>query len=761
MIPCRLASRQVFACASLLLSAVLVTGCGSSAPGDAPLSPIAGLGPSRCGDISERPWCDPALTPGARADLLLGEMTLMQKLGLLAGDSIIAPATGDPFVGISEGIPELGLPDLRMSDGPVGVRGSAATAFPTPLSLASTFDPALAYRTGKAVANEVRLKGNDLLHAPVLDIARNPLAGRTFETYGEDPYLAERLGVDWIRGAQTEGVMANVKHYAMNTQEGQIGLPPITSLVGGRQLINHLIDERTLREMHLYPFEAAVREADVASFMCAYGFVNGPAACGSHFLLQQVLRDEWGFDGFVVSDYVLAVKDTVMSLNNGTEIEMPLGMFYTPVLLQVAVLSGLVSQETIDLRVGNILRTLFRFGFFDRANFVRNDDAVDLLAHQAVARETVEQGTVLLRNNGLLPLSSAALSRVAVFGASAVERPSGGGSSAVIPRRFVSPLDGITTRLPHAQVIHDAGTDAAAAATLAADADVAIVFVADQASEGVDKTCLSLDCPALPLSVLVPVVPEFGAKPQDALITAVAGANPNTIVVLQTAGPVLTPWRDQVAALLEAWYPGQEAGDAIARVLFGDTDPGGRLPLSFPDAEADTPTAGNPLQYPGVANQVLYTEGVFTGYRWYDRNQIEPAFPFGYGLSYTQFAFSDLQLSVQGADVIASLTVRNAGARAGWTTPQLYLGLPAPSIDVPQPPRVLKGFAKRWLNAGAATRVSFTLPPRAFSYWDVNRNGWQIADGCYTVEAGAHSRDLPLKTTVSRVADAVTIGGSC
>jgi beta-glucosidase len=755
----RVSMRQAGACASLLLSCILLNACSSSS-GLTDDGPISGLGPSRCGDVNTRPWCDTSLSPAARADLLLGEMTLMQKLSLLAGDSIIAPATGDPYVGISEGLPELGLPDLRMSDGPVGVRGSAATAFPTPLSLASTFDPRLAYRTGKAVANEVRHKGNDLLHAPVLDIVRNPLAGRTFETYGEDPYLAERFGVEWIRGAQTEGVMANVKHYAMNTQEGQVGLPPITSLIGGRQLVNHVIDERTLREMHLYPFEAAVREADVASFMCAYGFVNGPAACGSHFLLQQVLRDEWGFDGFVISDYVLAVKDTVLSLNNGTEIEMPLGMFYTPVLLQVAVLTGLVSQETVDVRVGNILRTLFRFGFFDRADFVRNDDAVDQVAHQAVARETVEQGTVLLRNDrGVLPLAGASLNRIAVFGTSAVERPSGGGSSAVIPRRFVSPLDGLKARVPNVEVVHDAGTDAAAAASLAATADVAIVFVADQASEGVDKTCLSLDCPALPLSVLVPGLPELGAKPQDDLIAAVAAANPNSVVVLQVAGPVLTPWRDDVGALLVAWYPGQEAGEAIARVLFGDTDPGGRLPLSFPKAENDTPTAGNPLQYPGVANQALYTEGVFTGYRWYDEYAVEPAFPFGYGLSYTQFAYSGLQLEMRGNDVVASVTVRNTGARAGWATPQLYLGLPAPSDDVPQPPRVLKGFSKQWLNPGASTRVSFTLGPRAFSYWDVGSNDWRIADGCYAVEAGAHSRDLPLKATVSRAADVISVNG--
>ncbi len=739
---------------------LMLSACGSSDPvGTTGQPPLPGLGPSRCGDVQTRPWCDTRLSPAERTALLLGEMTLSQKLSLLGGDNIIAAATGDPYVGISEGIPELGIPDLRMSDGPVGVRGSPATAFPTPLALASSFNPELARRTGKAVANEVRHKGNDLLHAPVLDIMRNPLAGRTFETYGEDPYLAERLGVAWIQGAQTEGIMANVKHYAMNTQEGQIGLPPITSLVGGRQLVNHVIDERTLREMHLAPFEAAIHEADVASFMCAYGFVNGAAACGSHFLLQQVLRQEWGFDGFVVSDYVLAVKDTVLSLNNGTEIEMPLGMFYTPLLLQTAVLTGLVSMETVDTRVGNILRTLFRFGFFDRADYVRNDDLVDVEGHAAVARETAEQGAVLLRNNGVLPLDAAALGKIAVIGRSAVERPSGGGSSAVVPLRFVAPRDALAARAGGAETLYNDGSDAAAAAALAATADVAIVFVSDKASEGVDKTCLSLDCPALPLSVLVPGLPKLGGKPQDALIAAVAAANPNTVVVLQVAGPVLTPWRDQVAAMLVAWYPGQEAGDALAHVLFGDTDAGGRLPLSFPKAEGDTPTAGNPLRYPGVANQAFYTEGIFTGYRWYDEQQVEPAFPFGYGLSYTQFAYEGLQLEARNGQLQASLTVRNTGTRAGWATPQLYLGLPSPSESVPQPQRVLKGFSRHWLAPGASARASFVLEQRAFSYWDVETGGWKIADGCYAITAGAHSRDLPLNATATWTQGALSVGG--
>lgn len=741
-------------------SLLLLSACGTSETAqqdDLGLGPVPGFGASRCGDATQRPWCDTKRSPAERAELLLAQMTLTQKLGLLAGDEIIPLASGDPFVGISYGIPELGLPDLRMSDGPVGVRGTAATAFPTPLSLAASFDLTLARRTGAAVAREVRFKGNDLVHAPVVDVMRHPLAGRTFETYGEDPYLAGRFGVEWILGVQGEGIMANVKHYLLNTQEGQIGVPPLTSVVGGRQTVNHVVDERTLREMHLAPFEAAVKEADVSSLMCAYNYVNFAAACGSAYLLQQVLRDEWGFDGFIVSDYVLAVKDTVLSINNGTEIEMPLPVFYQPLLLQVAVISGLISTEMIDTRVGNILRTLFRFGFFDRANFVRDDERVNQAAHAAVARETAEQGTVLLRNNGVLPLGAPA--RIAVIGESATVRPSGGGSSAVVPYRFRAPLDGLIDRAgSDAEVRYIDGSNAAAAAALAADSDVAIVFVADKASEGVDKTCLSLDCPPLPLSVLVPILPELGAKPQDALIEAVAAANPKTIVVMQTAGPVLTPWRERTAALLEVWYPGQEAGDAIARVLFGDTDPGGRLPLSFPNAEGDTPVAGNPLQYPGVANQAVYTEGVFTGYRWYDQNEVVPAYPFGYGLSYTQFVMDDLQLVVDGATVEASLNVRNTGARAGWAVPQLYLGLPS-SEAVPQPPRALKGFGKRWLAPGASARVSFTLDARAFSYWDVDGGDWKIADGCYVIEAGEHSRELPLKATLLRSSGTMAVSG--
>jgi beta-glucosidase len=770
--------------------ALLLGACGDSQP-----APGGVTGPSHCGDVETRPWCDTRLSAAERTALLLARMTLEQKISLLSGDDYMAPATGDPYVGVVRGIPELGIPDIRMSDGPVGVRGSPTTAMPVPLALAASFNPELAYRTGAAVGNEVRHKGNNLLHAPVGDLIRNPLAGRTFETFGEDVLLASRLTAEWVRGAQDQGVMANPKHYLMNTQEGMVGVPPVVALLGGRHLVNAVVDERSLRETYLPPFEAAVKEADAASLMCAYNFVNGPAACGSRELLQDILRDDWGFDGFVVSDYLLAIKDTASSLNNGAEIEMPYGMFYQPLLIQTAVLSGQVSLETIDTRVGNILRTLFRFGFFDRAAYVRNDDLIDHAAHAAVAQETAEQGMVLLRNEGLLPLRGA-LRRIAVIGTSAVERPSGGGSSNVVPIRFLSPLDAFVERAgPAMEVVYADGNDRAAAAALAASADVALVFVADRATEGVDKLCLELDCtladlpdallldaagepaPGVPNALLDPLLTNPATRPlvdalfgpillgaplvpvshrdQDGLIEAVATAQPATAVVLQTSGPVLTPWRERVAALLAAWYPGQEGGRAIARVVFGDTDPGGRLPVTFPQSALDSPVSGRPDRYPGIANQAQHSEGIFIGYRWYDAEGITPAYPFGYGLSYAAFCYARFAVTSHGSGAVVTAEVTNVGERAGWAIPQMYVALPSPGPDVPQPKAALKGFSKHWLAPNQTAQLRFELSARDLGYWDASRDLWTLAPGCYAFSLGASSRDRPLQATLPLG------GGSC
>lgn len=744
--PCTNAARLLIPFAATLLFAA----CGRS---QAPLSTTAvnaGDGVARCGDITERPWCDTSLDPQQRADLLLARMTLQQKISLMAGeDGAEGEATGK-----SEGIPELGIPTLYMSDGPMGPREGAATAMPAPITLGASFDPDLARRNAQVIGTEVKYKGNDLVHAPAVDVMRNPLGGRVFESYGEDPLLSSRLGTAWVRSVQAEGVISNVKHYAVNTQEGQLGAPPFVSVIGSRFTVDAVLDERTMREIYLPPFEAAVVEGGAGSVMCAYNRINGAPACANTFLLGQVLRSDWGFDGFVVSDYIAALKDTAGSANNGTDIEMPNAMFYRPQLLELAIISGQVSEATIDLRVGNILRTLFRFGFFDRAAYPTDDSLIDTEGHQQLARETAEQGMVLLRNNGLLPLDAARTPSIAVIGAPATQLINGGGSSTVKPRRFKSALDALRERTPN--VSYDDGTLAESAARVAAAADIAIVFAADGSTEGTDKRCLSLDCAAVDVIGTVycwmlngagsPLcrspLPNIG---QDRLIETVAAANPNTLVVLNVAGPVLTPWRDDLAALLVSWYAGQEGGDALARVLFGDTDPGGRLPVTFPAAELDTPVAGNPLQYPGVAEHTEYREGVFVGYRWYDQNAVTPAFAFGEGLSYSAYDFSGLQFSQAHPGTLAvQLSARNSGSRGGWVVPQVYLSLPAPSPDIPQPPKALKGFDKRWLAAGASAVSTITLNRRAFEYWDAAAGGWRIQPGCYRLMAGSSSRTLPL-----------------
>ncbi len=735
--------------ATVLLALVALTGCGNSsestvaslAPAPStPQPPILVPGASRCG---AHPWCDTRLSPAARSDLLLAALTLQQKIDLMAGDDLAGAATGTPATGTVNGIPALDIPPLYMSDGPVGPREGQATAFPSPLALAASFDTEMAYRVGQTIGNEVRLKGNDLVHGPTVDVMRIPQAGRTFETYGEDPFLSASLAPHWVKGAQSQGVIANVKHFALNHQEGQIGLPPIASVIGDRHLIDAQVDERTLRELYLPPFEAAVKVGGSGSVMCAYNSVNGQPACSNQYLLQQVLRDEWGFDGFVVSDYLLAVRGTADSAINGTDIEMPIGQFYTPLLLQLNVISGLVPEAVIDIRVGNVLRTLFRFGFFDRAAFPSDESLIDQQAHAVVARENLERGIVLLKNDNVLPIS-AAVKSIAVIGSVAEMYVNGGGSSNVMPYAFKPPLQAIINRAGAGVAVqYNDGSNAAEAAALAAAVELPIVFVRDTSTEGVDKYCLGLDCGPLPY------LPA--STPQDDLIRAVAAANPRTVVVMENSGPVLTPWREEVGALLAAWYPGQEAGPAIARVLFGDVDASGRLPVSFMAAEGDTPVAGNILQYPGLGvGAVQYSETLFTGYRWHDKNNVAPAYPFGYGLSYTRFQYSGLSIS---ADEIRA-TVTNVGSRTGTEVAQLYIGFPETSVAVPQPIRQLKGFQRVQLAPGQSAVVRFPLDARSLAYWDVASGDWQRSNGCYAISVGASSRDLPLTGSLA-------IGAGC
>ncbi len=697
----------------------------------------------RCG---EHPWCDTSLSPDDRAGLLLQALTRDEKIDLLAGDELTGVSGREgSHTGTLNGVPRLGVPPVYFSDGPVGPRQGQATAMPSPMTLASTFSEELAFRHAAIIGDEVKKKGNDVVFAPAVNMMRTPLNGRTFEYFGEDPWLAARMAVGWTKGVQSEGVIGNVKHYAVNNQEGVGPQPPGSPLgaavIGGRITVDARLDERTLREIYLPQFEAAVKEGGVGSVMCAYNRVNGQYACENEHLLEDVLKEDWGFDGFVLTDYG-AAKNTAPSLNNGLDLDIWPAVVYRPPLVEGALASGQAPEAAVDEHVRRTLRTLFAFGFFDREPYADDDSRVDKEAHHAAAAELEEAGMVLLENDGgLLPLDAGRISKLAVIGPEAQTLRNGGGSSAINPYLTTNPRQGIEARLGAEKVVFDDGSDAARAAAVAKEADVAVLVVGDRMTEGSDKQCLGLNCS------------QQDRIDRDALIEQVAAAQPRTVLVLQTGGPVLTPWRDDVPAILEAWYPGQNGGTAIARVLFGDSEPGGRLPATFPLREEDEPTAGDPEKYPGVGERVTYKEGVLIGYRWFDAKRLAVAYPFGHGLTYSTFAFRDLRVA-PGDDATASVEVENTGARRATAVPQLYVGMPAPREGVEQPPWQLKGFERVTLEPGERRRVTMTLDERAFSYWDTPADGWRVARGCYRIAVGPSSRDLPLQATIGR-------GASC
>jgi beta-glucosidase len=727
----RLRARAAVAASAALLAAVV-----AAVALGGPLAPSARAA-DQCGGAG--PWCNTSLSPDQRAQLLLGALSQSQKISLLAGNDVLGVTGASGHTGSSAGVPGL-VPPVNFTDGTAGIRQGSATAVPVELALAASFDPQLAQLGGSLLGNEAKNKGNDVIYGPTLTVMRVAQAGRTFQALGEDPFLASQMGVGLIEGIQSEGVVANANIYVANNQEGQDpssasampGSPLGAATIGSRYAIDASVDARTLREIYLPPFEAAVTEAHVGTVMCAYNLVNGTYNCENGPLLNGILKQQWGFPGFVLSDYG-AAHNTVASLQNGLDFEPWPGVAYAPAPVTAAVASGVVSQAQLDDHVRRYLRTLFAFGVFDRPAYSADETRIDKTAHAAVAQRIEEGAITLLQNRGsILPLDSSRVKRIAVIGKVANSFITGGGSSAVTPYSSVTPLQGITARAgPGAQVAYDDGSNAASAQALAKASDVAIVVAANYETEGADLNCLSLECPN-----------AYGN--QDALIQQVAAANPNTVVVLETGGPVLTPWRAQVKGLLDAWYPGEQGGTALARVLFGDVNPSGHLPVTFPQTEADEPTAGDPNAYPGVANSETYKEGVFVGYRWFDAHRLQPAFPFGFGLSYTSFAYRDLALTATSGGASVSATITNVGPRAGAAVTQLYLGLPS-LPGVPQPPGQLKGFDKRTLEPAQSARVTLALTARSLAYWDTAAGGWRIAPGCYAAMVGSASRDLPLR----------------
>jgi beta-glucosidase len=529
------------------------------------------------------------------------------------------------------------------------------------------------------------------------------------------------MAVASIEGIQGAGVMANVKHYLANNQETQRGS------------INEIIGLRTLHEIYMPGFKSAVEEAHADSVMCAYPRVNGAFNCENAPLMEKMLKDEWHFSGFVMSDFG-AVHSTVASIMAGLDLEMPAGRYFSSALEQ-AVKDGQVPETRIDDALVRRYAVMIEHGFFDRKPVERSpNDSIPALEHGAVARRIAEQSMVLLKNDGnLLPLDSGALRSVALIGPYAVRTMTGGGGSSYVnPLYTIRPEDGIYSHMQSQRslVVLD-GSDIDAAAAAAQKAQVAIVMVGDDEGEDHDHVL------ALP-------------EKQNQLIAAVAAANPKTIVILKSGSAVLMPWIGAVPSVLEAWYPGEEDGNAVADVLFGDSDPGGRLPITFPVRAEDT-LASNPDQYPGQNGIVHYSEGLSVGYRGYQEKKVKPLFPFGFGLSYTQFRYSALTISQAGSrsvpQVEVTFQVTNTGSRTGSDVPQVYIGFPHIE-EGDEPPLQLKAFEKVDLRQGESKTIHLLLDKSAFSWWSEQSGQWKIASGTFVIALGASSADIRDNRTV-------------
>jgi beta-glucosidase len=660
-------------------------------------------------------WMNRSLPPRQRAELLVKQMTLDEKILEIHMMNTRAHPREVPA------IPRLGIPALKITNGPAGAgpgdspQHEPATALPSALGLAASWDPTLARTFGRIAASESADRGERVLEAPGLNITRVPQNGRNFEYFGEDPYLAARMGVAEILGIQQEGVMAEAKHYDANNQEAD------------RKTINEVIGERTLREIYMPAFEAAVKEGHTASIMCAYPSVNGEFGCENVHQLKDVLRGGWGFKGFVQSDYT-ATHSTIPAALAGLDLEMKHDEYYDGGM-KAAVTKGKLRESVVDEMLVRRFSEMFRFGLFDHAPQTK---PIPAKQDGAIARSIAEQSAVLLKNNkGLLPLRATAIHSIALVGPYAgAAMTGGGGSSEVTPIYTVSPVEGIKKAAgPNVIVSYNDGSDPAAAAKTAASADVALVMVGNKDREGHDRA-----------NLLLP-------GGQDQLVEAVAAANSRTVVILKTGGPVLMPWLSKVGAVLEAWYPGEEDGDAVAALLFGEANPSGKLPMTFPKADDETP-AHTPQQYPGVNGTVVYSEGLDVGYRWYDAKQVAPLFPFGYGLSYTTFSFSHISVPRQTEpreQISVSLDITNTGSRSGADVVQVYVADPPAAGE---PPRQLRGFQKVDLPPHQTRHATIKLDPRAFSIWNTSAKQWTVVPGQYEILAGDSSHDLPLHITV-------------
>ncbi len=796
---------------------------------------------------------NPKLSIQDRVEDLLGKLTLQEKISLLGG-------TGFG----TKPIERLGIPPLKMSDGPLGVRWDKSTAFPAATAMAASWDTSLMYNVGKSIGEELRGKGREVILGPCVNIARIPMGGRDFESYGEDPYLASRMAVGYIEGVQSEGAAATVKHFAANNQEYERGFVDVQ------------VDHRTLNEIYFPAFKAAVEEAKVLCVMSAYNKINGHYCSENDYLLKTKLKQDWKFDGLVMSDWG-AVHSTIPTAIGALDLEMPTGKFLNEQALLDSVKAGVVKEETINDKVRRILSVMFRLGLFDK-QLEPDSTLVNTPRHKQVAYRAAVEGIVLLKNrNNILPLNLDKIKSIAVIGPNAVEaRTTGGGSAMVSPIYSVSPLEAIqnkfggkiqinfaegvklsgdisaldskyfylpdksehgivaeyfdnqylkgqpkitkvddqinfnwhgqaplegiprehfsarwTTRLLadetgdysldvasddggrlyvdgklviddwnshpltlnsyHIHLIkgqfynikleyyQESGASsvklgirkmgeefAADAVDAARKSDIAIVFVGTSnqyETEGKDRDNLTLP------------------NDQDALIDAVKKANKNTVVVLITGSPVLmNDWIDKVDGVVQAWFGGDEAGNAIADVLFGKYNPSGKLPMTFPVKWEDCSAYGS---YKKLDSVTVYSDGIFVGYRWFDKHDIKPLFPFGYGLSYTTFSYSDIDAKSAGDSYEVTFKVRNTGKVEGVEIPQLYVH--DPDNTIVSPVKELKKFDRISLMPGETKEVKFILTKTDFAHYDADTEAWITHPGTYEIIVGSSSRDIKLQ----------------
>lgn len=706
--------------------------------------------PRNVNPAAGKPWMNTSLSPDQRADMVLQQMTLDEKINLVHGNGM--PGWGKPRpnaylgnggAGFVLGVERLGIPMIQMSDAAYGVRSSGmngrySTALPANVGSAASWDPQAACQYGALIGRELRAQGYNMTLGGGVNLTREPRDGRTFEYMGEDPVLAGTLVGNRIKCEQAQHVIGDIKHYAMNDQES------------GRNEYNAIISKRAMRESDLFAFQIGIETGHPGAVMCAYNAVNGDYSCENKYLLTDVLKKDWKFPGFVLSDWG-GTHSTVKASAAGLDNEEPLDEYYGQPLKD-AVQSGKVPMSQLDDHVRRILRSEFASGIVD---FPTQKSVVDVEGGFNTARKIEEQSIVLLKNaDNVLPLDAAKIHSIAIIGKNAdMGMISGGGSAQVdAPGRPAakwqehiwfptSPLLAIRAKASGATVQFDSGKDPASATALAKKSDVALVFVDQWMSEGMDLPNLSLP------------------HNQDTLIEQVAAANPHTVVVLETGTAVLMPWLDRVSGVIEAWFGGSKGADAVANVLFGEVNPSGKLPITFPLSEADLPHQKLVTPPPGAEGKaavmktgvakptftVNYDEGLLVGYKWYDAKHKPVLFPFGYGLSYTTYSYSGLHVD-SGQTSTVTFTVKNTGSRAGAEIAEVYAALP---VSANEPPKRLVGWSKVQLNAGESKQVTVTIPQKYLSVYDENTDAWKLVPGHYTFMVGGSSQNLPLTKKVS------------